>query len=91
MEKDKSRIFKYIVMVMLLIVSIKDLPRELIREIYSYLDFNYNTYVITTGKRNRKLILIQKPICDAIDKLFEPWGRRGTELPADDEIFFISK
>jgi hypothetical protein len=57
--------------------NIKDLPRELIREIYSYLDFNYNTYVITTGKRNRKLILIQKPICDAINE--------------DDEIFFITK
>lgn len=57
--------------------NMRDLPRELIREIYSYLDFNYNTYVITTGKKNRKLILIQKPICDAVDE--------------ENEIFFISK
>jgi hypothetical protein len=57
--------------------KVKQLPKELIKEIYSYLDFTYNTYIIKVGKRNNKLILIQKPICDAINQ--------------NDEIFFISK
>lgn len=56
---------------------IEKLPTDLIREIYSYLDFTYNTYIIKVGKRNNKLILIQKPICEAIN--------------SNDEIFFISK
>jgi hypothetical protein len=56
---------------------IEKLPTDLIREVYSYLDFTYNTYVIRTGKRNNKLILIQKPISEAIHK--------------KDEIFFITK
>lgn len=61
-----------------LIKRINELPNELTREIYSYLDFTYNTYVIASGKKNNKLILIQKPICEAItDKT--------------DEIFFITK
>lgn len=55
---------------------IKQLPTELTREIYSYLDFTYNTYIIKAGKRNNKLILIQKPISEAINE--------------NDEIFFIS-
>lgn len=56
---------------------IKQLPTELTREIYSYLDFTYNTYIIKTGKRNNKLILIQKPISEAINE--------------NNEIFFITK
>lgn len=56
---------------------IKKLPNDLIREVYSYLDFTYNTYIIKTGKRNNKLILIQKPISEAIN--------------SNDEIFFITK
>lgn len=56
---------------------IKKLPNDLIREVYSYLDFTYNTYIIKTGKRNNKLILIQKPICESIN--------------SNDEIFFITK
>jgi hypothetical protein len=55
---------------------IKQLPTELIRKIYSYLDFTYNTYIIKTGKKNNKLILIQKPISDAINE--------------NNEIFFIT-
>lgn len=55
---------------------IEKLPTDLIREVYSYLDFTYNTYIIKTGKRNNKLILIQKPISEAIDE--------------NDEIFFIT-
>lgn len=46
------------------------------REIYSYLDFTYNTYIITSGKKNNKLILIQKPIDEAIED--------------NNEIFFIT-
>ncbi len=46
------------------------------RKIYSYLDFTYNTYIIKTGKKNNKLILIQKPIEEAIED--------------NDEIFFIT-
>jgi hypothetical protein len=61
-----------------LIKRINELPNELTREIYSYLDFTYNTYVITSGKKNNKLILIQKPICEVIT------------IQAD-EIFFITK
>ncbi len=60
-----------------LIDNMKKLPTELTREIYSYLDFTYNTYIIKSGKKNNKLILIQKPICDAINQ--------------NDEIFFITK
>ena len=56
---------------------IKKLPNDLIREVYSYLDFTYNTYIIKTGKRNNKLILIQKPMSEAIN--------------SNDEIFFITK
>lgn len=56
---------------------IEKLPSDLIREVYSYLDFTYNTYVIKTGKRNKKLILIQKPISEAINE--------------NNEIFFITK
>jgi len=56
---------------------IKKLPNDLIREVYSYLDFTYNTYIIKTGKRNNKLILIQKPISESIN--------------SNDEIFFITK
>jgi hypothetical protein len=56
--------------------NIKLLPLELMREIYSYLDFTYNTYIIKTGKKNNKLILIQKPISEAIED--------------DNEIFFIT-
>lgn len=55
---------------------IEKLPTDLIREVYSYLDFTYNTYVIKTGKRNNKLILIQKPISEAINE--------------NNEIFFIT-
>lgn len=61
-----------------LIKRINELPNELTREIYSYLDFTYNTYVITSGKKNNKLILIQKPICEVITN-------------KKDEIFFITK
>lgn len=61
-----------------LIKKISELPSDLSREIYSYLDFTYNTYVITSGKRNNKLILIQKPICEVITN-------------KKDEIFFITK
>lgn len=61
-----------------LIKKISELPPDLSREIYSYLDFTYNTYVITSGKKNNKLILIQKPICEAINN-------------QTDEIFFITK
>lgn len=60
-----------------LINNMKKLPIELNREIYSYLDFTYNTYIIKSGRKNNKLILIQKPICDAINQ--------------NDEIFFITK
>ena len=56
--------------------NIKLLPLELMREIYSYLDFTYNTYIITSGKKNNKLILIQKPIDEAIED--------------NNEIFFIT-
>lgn len=56
---------------------IEKLPSDLIREVYSYLDFTYNTYIIKTGKRNKKLILIQKPISEAINE--------------NNEIFFITK
>lgn len=56
---------------------IKKLPNDLIREVYSYLDFTYNTYIIKTGKRKNKLILIQKPISESIN--------------SNDEIFFITK
>jgi hypothetical protein len=56
--------------------NIKLLPLELMRKIYSYLDFTYNTYIIKTGKKNNKLILIQKPIEEAIED--------------NDEIFFIT-
>lgn len=59
-----------------LINNMKKLPIELNREIYSYLDFTYNTYIIKSGRKNNKLILIQKPICDAINQ--------------NDEIFFIT-
>lgn len=55
---------------------IEKLPTDLIREVYSYLDFTYNTYIIKTGKRNNKLMLIQKPISEAIDE--------------NNEIFFIT-
>lgn len=61
-----------------LIRKINKLPTELTREIYSYLDFTYNTYVITTGKKNNKLLLIQRPICEAITL-------------KTDEIFFITQ
>lgn len=56
---------------------IEKLPLDLIREVYSYLDFTYNTYIIKTGKKNKKLILIQKPISEAINE--------------NNEIFFITK
>lgn len=52
------------------------LPTDLVRYTFDFLDFTYNTYVITTGKKNNKLILIQKPISFAV-------GR-------NDDIFFIT-
>lgn len=55
---------------------IQKLPTDLTRIVYSYLDFTYNTYIIKTGKRNNKLMLIQKPISEAINE--------------NNEIFFIT-
>ena len=67
-----------------LILSIKHkLPDDLIVYIYSFLDFTYNTYVITsTKKRRHSLVLITKPLFNVI---------RHMDSVDKDDIFFISQ
>jgi hypothetical protein len=62
-----------------IIEAVSKLPKDLIIYTYEFLDFQFNTYVIRTGKKNNKLILIQKPI----------W-RAMRDPIAEDDIFFIT-
>jgi hypothetical protein len=49
--------------------SLKKLPADLVRYVFEYLDFVHNTYVIRSGKRFNKLILVQRPLYEVIAKI----------------------
>jgi len=46
--------------------SLNKLPSDLVRYVFEYLDFIHNTYVIRSGKRFNKLILVQRPLYEVI-------------------------
>jgi len=46
--------------------SLNKLPTDLVRYVFEYLDFVHNTYVIRSGKRLNKLILVQRPLYEVI-------------------------
>lgn len=46
--------------------SLNKLPSDLVRYVFEYLDFVHNTYVIRSGKRFNKLILVQRPLYEVI-------------------------
>lgn len=49
--------------------SLNKLPTDLVRYVFEYLDFVHNTYVIKSGKRLNKLILVQRPLYEVIPQL----------------------
>lgn len=84
--------------------SLNKLPTDLVRYVFEYLDFVHNTYVIRSGKRLNKLILVQRPLYEVIPKFFkmskEKTGKNGkaekngknrkNKKMKDEDLYFIT-
>lgn len=69
--------------------SLNKLPADLVRYVFEYLDFVHNTYVIRSGKRFNKLILVQRPLYEVITKINKNKNKKKNKNK-NDTICFIT-